>query len=190
MTFSGDKLLGGPQSGLIAGTRRSVDLIKENPLHRAVRCDKMTLAALEATLRIYQQSPDLTHDIPTLRFFTRPIDDIAAVAHDARAMIEQSLGSGVRVTVEDGASQVGSGALPVDSLPTKVVVIVSDSMSADQLALHFRTARPAIIGRIKDDRFLLDAAHDLRSPRPGSPALTPCTGSSARPATSITARRA
>jgi L-seryl-tRNA(Ser) seleniumtransferase len=157
VTFSGDKLLGGPQSGLIAGTARWVGAIKENPLHRAVRCDKLTLAALEATLRIYQQSPDLTRDIPTLRFFTRTVDDIAGVADQARTLIELTLGDGFRVTVEDGASQVGSGALPVDSLPTKVIVIVGDRMTADQLAAHFRSARPAIVGRIKDDRFLLDA---------------------------------
>lgn len=166
VTFSGDKLLGGPQAGLIAGTPVWLRAITENPLHRAVRCDKMTLAALEATLRIYQQSPDLARDIPTLRFFTRPLDEIAAVAEEARALLVSALGAGFDVTVEDGASQVGSGALPIDSLPTKVVVITSGTRRADQIAGDFRSARPPIVGRIKDDRFLLDVrtildAHDL-----------------------------
>ncbi|MGE3509494.1 MAG: L-seryl-tRNA(Sec) selenium transferase [Vicinamibacterales bacterium] len=156
VTFSGDKLLGGPQAGLIAGRRTWIDTIKANPLHRAVRCDKMTLAALEATLRIYQQSPDLEHDLPTLAAFTRPLDDIAGVATRACALIAAALGPGFHVSVEDAASQVGSGALPIESLPTKAIVIGSDAMSAERIAAHFRCARPAIIGRINDDRFLLD----------------------------------
>lgn len=166
VTFSGDKLLGGPQAGLIAGARRWVSVIRDNPLHRAVRCDKLTLAALEATLRLYQQSPDLARDIPTLRMFSRPLDEIAATAQEAARLLGEALGSAYRVTVEDGASQVGSGALPVDTLSTKVVVVVSRERTAEQIAAHFRSARPAIIGRIKDDRFLLDVrtvfnAHDL-----------------------------
>jgi L-seryl-tRNA(Ser) seleniumtransferase len=156
VTFSGDKLLGGPQAGLIAGVRSCVDAIRDNPLHRAVRCDKMTLAALEATLRLYQQSPDLVRDIPTLRFFTRPLDAIAAIADEARGLLSDALGPAYRVSVENGASQVGSGALPVDTLPTKVLSVVSDGFSAEQIAKRFRSARPAIIGRIKDGRFLLD----------------------------------
>lgn len=156
VTFSGDKLLGGPQSGLIAGARARVDAIRENPLHRAVRCDKMTLAALAATLRLYQQSPDLARDIPTLRYFTRPLDEIAIIAEEASRLLSDALGPFYRVSVEDGASQVGSGALPVDTLPTKVLAVVSDEFSADEIAGRFRSARPAIIGRIKDDRFLLD----------------------------------
>lgn len=156
VTFSGDKLLGGPQSGVIAGTATWVSAIRENPLHRAVRCDKMTLAALAATLRIYQQSPDLARDIPTLRFFTRPLADIAAVAEQARGLLVHALGAGFDVTVDDDATQVGSGALPVETLPTKVIVITSGTMRADRIAAHFRSARPAIVGRIKDDRFLLD----------------------------------
>lgn len=166
VTFSGDKLLGGPQAGLVAGTRARVDAVRDNPLHRAVRCDKMTLAALEATLRLYQQSPDLARDIPTLRFFTRSLAEIAAIAEEAERLLSDALGPAYRVSVEDGASQVGSGALPVDTLPTRVLAVVSDESSADQIATRFRSARPAIIGRIKDDRFLLDVRtvlnpHDL-----------------------------
>jgi L-seryl-tRNA(Ser) seleniumtransferase len=156
VTFSGDKLLGGPQAGLIAGRQAWIDAIKANPLHRAVRCDKMTLAALEATLRIYQQSPDLVRDLPTLAAFTRSPGEIAAVAAHACALLAPALGPGFHVSVEDAVSQVGSGALPVDSLPTKAVVIRSETMSAERIAALFRSARPAIVGRIKDGRFLLD----------------------------------
>lgn len=156
VTFSGDKLLGGPQAGLIAGTRRAVDAIRDNPLHRAVRCDKMTLAALEATLRLYQQSPDLPRDIPTLGFFTRPLAEIAAVALEARDLIARALGPDFQVTVEDGASQIGSGALPIDRLPTKVLAVTSPAARPDAIAARFRAARPAIVGRVSEDRFLLD----------------------------------
>ena len=131
VTFSGDKLLGGPQAGLIVGRRPCIRQIAENPLHRAVRCDKMTLAALEATLAIYQQSPDLVRDIPTLALFTRPVADIAAVAEQARPLVERALGEGFRVAVEDSTSQVGSGALPTDELPTKVLVVIAEHVGAE-----------------------------------------------------------
>ena len=77
VTFSGDKILGGPQAGLIVGKRAWLEMVTENPLHRAVRCDKLTIAALEATLQLYQQSADVIADIPTLRMLTRPLDEIA-----------------------------------------------------------------------------------------------------------------
>jgi L-seryl-tRNA(Ser) seleniumtransferase len=156
VSFSGDKLLGGPQAGLIAGTKAWVTRVAENPLHRAVRCDKMTLAALEATLAIYQQSPDPVRDIPALALLTRPLDDIAAVGRQALPLLKDRLGAGFDVRLEDGASQVGSGALPIDELPTKVLAIESRHASADTIAARFRAAHPPIIGRIKDGRFLLD----------------------------------
>ncbi|MGE3704354.1 MAG: L-seryl-tRNA(Sec) selenium transferase, partial [Vicinamibacterales bacterium] len=152
----GDKLLGGPQAGLIAGTRRWIAEIASNPLHRAVRCDKLALAALEATLRIYQQSPDPVRDIPTLAWLTRPVDQIAAVAREAQPRLQAALGPGYRVSVEDAKSQVGSGALPTDELPTKVLVVVHDTESAERIAERFRSAATPIIGRIHEDRFLLD----------------------------------
>lgn len=156
VTFSGDKLLGGPQAGLLAGNTAAIAAIKANPLQRAVRCDKMTLAALEATLRLYQQSPALEREIPTLAFFTRSLDDIARTADRAKELLQSSLGAAYAVAVEDGASQVGSGALPIETLPSRVVVVTSGEKTAEQIAAMFRAARPAIIGRIKDDRFLLD----------------------------------
>ena len=156
VSFSGDKLLGGPQAGLIVGSRAWVKRVADNPLHRAVRCDKMTLAALEATLTIYQQSPDIARDIPTLSFFTRPIDDIAAVARAAVDALERALGDGFQVTLESSTAQVGSGALPTDELPSRAIAIVARHLSAATIAEQFRRARPPIIGRISDGRFLLD----------------------------------
>ena len=156
VTFSGDKLLGGPQAGLIVGSRAWVKRVADNPLHRAVRCDKMTLAALDATLTIYQQSPDIARDIPTLSYFTRSIDEIAAVGRAAVDALERTLGDGFQVTLESSTAQVGSGALPTDELPSRAIAIVARHRSAETIAEQFRRARPPIIGRISDGRFLLD----------------------------------
>jgi L-seryl-tRNA(Ser) seleniumtransferase len=156
VTFSGDKILGGPQAGLIVGSRTAVARIAQNPLHRAVRCGKLTIAALEATLRLYQQSRHFVQEIPALRMFTRPLADIDDVGRRALPKIQQALGGTFRVTLEESTSQVGSGALPTEELPTKVLVVQSDGMSAERIAQRFRNANPPIIGRIKDDRFLLD----------------------------------
>src|SRR5262245_9215071 len=156
VTFSGDKILGGPQSGLIVGRKAWVAQIANNPLHRAVRCGKLTLAALEATLKIYQQSADVAREIPTLRTFTRSVAELERIAAEAAPALRTALGPGFRVSIEDASSQVGSGALPTEELPTKVLAIDSDTVSAERLAQRFREARPPIIGRIHDGRFLLD----------------------------------
>jgi L-seryl-tRNA(Ser) seleniumtransferase len=156
VTFSGDKVLGGPQAGLIVGRKRLIDRIAENPLHRALRCGKLTLAALEATLRIYQQSPCVTEEIPTLQALTRPIGALVSIGNLVLPLLERALGSGFRVSLEDGTSQVGSGALAVEEIPTKVVAIQHETIGADRIAERFRSARPPVIGRIRDGRFLLD----------------------------------
>lgn len=156
VTFSGDKVLGGPQAGLIVGSRRLVRQITTNPLHRAVRCSKLILAALEATLKLYQQSADVVRDIPTLTALTRSLDEIAELGVGVLPAMQKALGDGYRVSLEDSSSQIGSGALPTEELPTKVIAVVSEHFSAERLAERFRAARPPIVGRIKDDRFLLD----------------------------------
>jgi L-seryl-tRNA(Ser) seleniumtransferase len=156
VTFSGDKLLGGPQAGLVVGRRGWLKAIRENPLHRAVRCGKLTIAALEATLRLYRESVNVTAAIPTLRMLTRPLDEMARLGATVVPALAQTLGEGFHVSLEDSTSQVGSGALPIVELPTKVIAIESTVLSAERLAERFRAARPAIIGRINDGRFLLD----------------------------------
>jgi L-seryl-tRNA(Ser) seleniumtransferase len=156
VTFSGDKILGGPQAGLVVGTRNWLAQIAKNPLHRAVRCGKLTIAALEATLKLYQQSTDVTGQIPTLRTFTRALGEIETLGAQAVPALQRALGDDYRVSMEDSTSQIGSGALPTEDIPTKVIAVDSDVMSAERVAERFRAARPPIIGRISDGRFLLD----------------------------------
>jgi L-seryl-tRNA(Ser) seleniumtransferase len=156
VTFSGDKILGGPQAGLMVGRREWIDRMNKNHLQRALRCGKLTLAALEATLRLYRQSPDIAQAIPTLRAFTRPIDEIREFGEAVLPRLQAALGDGFRLRLEDSTSQIGSGALPTEELPTLVVAVDHPKLSATTIAKKFRAADPPIIGRIKDDRFLLD----------------------------------
>ena len=156
VTFSGDKILGGPQAGLMVGSREWIGRINKNHLQRALRCGKLTLAALEATLRLYQQSPDITQAIPTLRAFTRPFDEIREFGEGVLPKLQVTLGDGFRLMLEDSTSQIGSGALPTEELPTVVIAIEHKSRSAIRIAEKFRSANPPIIGRIKENRFLLD----------------------------------
>jgi len=156
VTFSGDKLLGGPQAGLIVGRRALIERIKRNPLKRALRCYKMTLAALAATLRVYRTSPDLYRALPTLRWLTRPFTEIEAIGRQVLSLLRQALGDSYRIDLVDSQSQVGSGALPVEHLPSRAVSITHTTRSADDIAASFRRADPPIIGRIHDGCFLLD----------------------------------
>jgi L-seryl-tRNA(Ser) seleniumtransferase len=157
VTFSGDKVLGGPQAGIVVGAGALVKQMAANPLHRAMRCGKLTIAALEATLRLYRESACIAHAIPTLRMFTRSLADIDNVAQRALPALAAALGAGFRVSVQDSTSQIGSGALPMEEIPTKVIAIEHDFMGPHRIAGRFRQARPPIIGRVADDKFLLDA---------------------------------
>jgi L-seryl-tRNA(Ser) seleniumtransferase len=156
VTFSGDKVLGGPQAGLIVGGRTHIDQVAKNPLHRALRCGKLTIAALEATLRLYQQAPNIAEAIPALRAFTRPVEEIAAFGRGILPRLQQTLGAEFRVDLIEAASQIGSGALPTEEIPTRAIAIEHASLGADGIAARFRAARPPIVGRIKDGCFLLD----------------------------------
>ena len=156
VTFSGDKILGGPQAGLIVGTADCVRQLASNPLHRALRCGKLTIAALEATLSLYRESANIVDDIPTLKAFTRPLAEMEAMAKALIPALAAALGSAFRLSLEDATSQVGSGALPTEEIPTKAIVIEHDTMGPHRIAETFRRARPPILGRVKDDRFLLD----------------------------------
>ena len=156
VTFSGDKILGGPQAGLVVGKKNYLQQMNKNPLQRALRCGKLTLAALEATLRLYQQSADSIEAIPTLRALTRSLADIEAMGARLLPVIGKTLGDGFHVALEDSTSQIGSGALPTEEIPTKAVAIQSATLGAERIAEKFRRADPPIIGRIKDGRFLLD----------------------------------
>jgi L-seryl-tRNA(Ser) seleniumtransferase len=156
LTFSGDKILGGPQAGLMVGKKSFISRMNKNHLQRALRCGKVTLAALEATLRLYRQSPDITQVIPTLKAFTRSLDDIRMVGEQALPKLQAALGSGFRIGLEDSTAQIGSGALPTEELTTVAITVEHQTLSANAIAQRFRAASPPIIGRIRDDRFLLD----------------------------------
>jgi L-seryl-tRNA(Ser) seleniumtransferase len=157
VTFSGDKVVGGPQAGLVAGRSASVDPLSRNPLHRALRCDKLTVAALEITLRMYRESAYVIHDLPVLRVLTRPLEDIEDTARRALPALASALGAGFRVSVQDSMSRTTSEGLHDDEIPTKIIVIEHDYLGATRIASRFRQARPPIIGTIKDDWFALDA---------------------------------
>lgn len=156
VTFSGDKLLGGPQAGLIVGKQPPVDAIARNPLARALRLDKLVLAGLEATLRLYLDPESAMQAIPTLRAITRPPADIEAAARELSGRIDAMKFEGVTAEVVDGASEVGGGSLPGEQLPSKLVAITSESLRPDEIARGFRRNCPPIFGRVGEDRFLLD----------------------------------
>jgi L-seryl-tRNA(Ser) seleniumtransferase len=156
VTFSGDKILGGPQAGLIVGKKDLIGKMNKNHLQRALRCGKLTLAALEATLRRYRQSPNIVEEIPTLRAFTRSVEEIRATGGQLLPNLQAALGVEFQIQLEDSTAQIGSGALPTEELPTVVVSIAHPKFSANAIAQKFRAADPPILGRINDDRFLLD----------------------------------
>jgi L-seryl-tRNA(Ser) seleniumtransferase len=156
VTFSGDKILGGPQAGLIVGKKEWISRMNKNPLKRVVRCGKLTNAALEATLRLYQQSSDLTARRPTLKAFTRSVSDIEEMGKSLTPVLQRALGEEYSLSLEDSFSQIGSGALPTEEIPTKVISIRHAGMSAEKIAQRFRAANPPILGRVNENRFLLD----------------------------------
>ncbi len=156
VTFSGDKLLGGPQAGLIVGRREFVDAMSRNPLARALRLDKLALAALESTLKLYLDPASAVNRIPTLRAITRPLAEIEAAAVGLKERIDALRLPGVTVEIVDGVSQVGGGSLPGEQLPTRLVAITSATLGSNEIALAFRRNDPPIFGRVGDDRFLID----------------------------------
>jgi L-seryl-tRNA(Ser) seleniumtransferase len=156
VTFSGDKLLGGPQAGIIAGRRTLIDRIRRNPLKRALRVDKLTLAALEATLILYLNTETLAKKLPTLAFLTRPVGDIEKGAKEAAKLLKAKLGKGYKVEVVDSVSEVGSGTLPTVEILSKSVSIKNPGVKCEAVAKRFLASNPPIVGRIKDGAFLLD----------------------------------
>jgi L-seryl-tRNA(Ser) seleniumtransferase len=156
VTFSGDKLLGGPQAGVIVGKREVIERIKTNPLKRALRCDKLTLAAMAATLRIYLRSGDLVQSIPVLRLLTRSVKELEVVANRARELLMERLGEGFSIVVATSTSEIGSGAMPGAEIETRVLRVTHPAYTPEAVAAIFRRAEPAIVGRISDGAFQLD----------------------------------
>ncbi|MEN6485494.1 MAG: L-seryl-tRNA(Sec) selenium transferase [Syntrophobacteraceae bacterium] len=157
VTFSGDKLLGGPQAGIIVGAREIVDRCKQNPLTRALRVDKMTLAALEATLRLYRDERGAIRQIPTLRMLAATPAELEERARSLASQIQQADRDRLLdVQVLPGFSQVGGGALPEQDIETRVVAVRSESIGTQKIEAALRSNTPPVIGRIEFDRCLLD----------------------------------
>ncbi|MFZ0869618.1 MAG: L-seryl-tRNA(Sec) selenium transferase [Rhodanobacter sp.] len=158
VTFSGDKLLGGPQAGFIVGDRALIEQINRNPLKRALRVDKVRLAAIEATLNLYRDPDRLAERLPTLRFLARSKADIEAQAQRLQPPVAERLGAAFMVEVGDCLSQIGSGALPLDTLASAALLIrARGSQSAlERLATALRELTRPVIGRVADGALCLD----------------------------------
>jgi L-seryl-tRNA(Ser) seleniumtransferase len=153
--FSGDKLLGGPQAGIVVGRRELVQRLQKNPLNRALRIDKLTLAALEGTLGAYEAG-DTLQAVPTLRLLTEPMGTIRARARRLLVALGPELRSRLAASLLESTSQVGGGALPTVELPTFSVAVGADAIHTRALDEALRRGAPPVIGRIAADRLLLD----------------------------------
>lgn len=156
VTFSGDKLLGGPQAGIIVGKKDFTEKIKKNQLARALRIDKMTLAALEATLQLYLNEEDAVKDIPTLRMLTLPLTVLEARAFNMVSYLREHLRGKAQIKVADGFSQVGGGALPREEIPTKLVSLQPYKMSTLEVIERLREEEIPVIARIQKNQVLID----------------------------------
>lgn len=156
VTFSGDKLLAGPQAGIIVGRLDAVEKIRKNPLMRALRVGKLTIAAIEATLRLYLNEKELTEKLPMLQRYTRSFTELGEVAEKLANNLQQIFGDAIQVTIEKSTAQIGSGSLPVETLPSLAVSLHSRQTSAEALATHFRTQSIPVIGRVGDERLRFD----------------------------------
>jgi len=157
LTFSGDKLLGGPQSGIILGKKEEIDRIKKNPLNRALRIDKMTLAGLEGTLRLYLDPDQAREQIPTLRMICQSSESLQSKAGRLAARLKKELGGWFEVSTRRDASRVGGGASPELDLPTTVVSLgPKQGIDLETLRNVLLKTDPPLVGRVEHDRLCLD----------------------------------
>ncbi|KAB0671172.1 L-seryl-tRNA(Sec) selenium transferase [Oryzomonas sagensis] len=167
VTFSGDKLLGGPQAGIIAGRRDLVEPMKRHPLLRALRMDKLSLAALEATLRLYRDERRAIREIPTLAMLTATPADLSRRADRILGMLRRRLPKTVTLAKQPGESSAGGGSLPLLRLPTSLIEVRIAGASVQQIEQGLRLASIPVVGRIQRDRFLLDVRTILDHDLPG-----------------------
>ena len=154
--FSGDKLLGGPQAGVILGKTDVVQRLKQHPLTRALRPDKLTLAGLEATLRLYLNESEAIAGIPTLRMLTTPVAEVNRLAQRLARTIKRRWPDRYRVAVQDHVSRSGGGALPMVPIPSRAIALELPPLVPHQLEERLRSASPPVIARLEHDRVLLD----------------------------------
>ena len=157
VTFSGDKLLGGPQAGIIVGKSEWIEKMRKNPMMRALRVDKLIIAGLSATLQRYlTDGAAIAEGFPMLNRYTRSIETLHAIAKQLTVQLEDIFGEKIDIQISETYGQIGSGALPVETLPSVALVLEPAEISAETLAAAFRNATIPIIGRIKDGLFWLD----------------------------------
>ena len=156
VTFSGDKLLGGPQAGIILGRKKYIEPIQKNPLNRALRIDKMTLAALEATLKLYEDPQLALEKIPTLRMISQPPPALRRKAQTLKRRLIRAGIPGFQFEVIPSTSRVGGGALPEADFPTSCVAVTHQNITETQLEQRLREASPPIVARLEEKRLLLD----------------------------------
>jgi L-seryl-tRNA(Ser) seleniumtransferase len=162
VSFSGDKLLGGPQAGIVVGRRAFVSRLKKNPWNRALRVDKLTLAALEATLAAYEAG-DALQTVPTLKSLTEPAASVRARAQGVLRRLPADIRHRLRAEVVESAAQVGGGALPTRDIPSFALAVGATPAAARGLDEALRAGEPAVVGRIAADRLLLDCRTVLAS---------------------------
>lgn len=155
VTFSGDKMLGGPQAGIIVGKKEYIDKMKKNQLTRALRVDKLTICALEATLRLYLDETKAINNIPTLRMLTYSIEELETRAKNLYNKIV-NIKVDANVNIEDGLSQVGGGSMPLETIKTKVIAIKPNNMNVSSLEKKLRLSDEHIIARVYDNKYILD----------------------------------
>lgn len=156
VTFSGDKLLGGPQAGLIAGRKDLISRLKKHPLARALRLDKMTLAALEATLRLYLDPQQALREVPTLRMLAISPDELQGRCRELLPTLQAIIGERAGLEIVASTATVGGGAMPLAELPGFAIAVSPCRISLQRLSERLRQGTPPVIGRIQDDRLLLD----------------------------------
>lgn len=156
VTFSGDKLLGGPQAGLLVGRAELIAKLQKNPLKRALRVDKLILGALRATLSLYRTSRNLPDDLPTLGLLARSEADLETLATEAARQLRSALPQEFELEVVRSEGEIGSGAQPTVTLPSRAIRVRREGWEPRELAAMFRHAQPAILGRIHQGEFLLD----------------------------------
>lgn len=156
VTFSGDKMLGGPQAGIITGRKEYIDKMRKNPLTRAIRIDKLTLAALEGTLRLYTDKELALAEVPVLRMLTYNGEELGKRARRLGMRLKKSIGAMAAIGIEDEFSEVGGGSMPLHKMPTKVVAVKPKAVSLVGLEEKLRAYKVPVISRIVRDRLLLD----------------------------------
>ncbi len=158
VSFSGDKLLGGPQAGIILGKRKFIDRIKANPLNRAVRIDKLTLAALEQVLRLYREPEKALTQLPVLKMLTTPYDELREKAESLRHQLDELNLEGASLDTMDTISRVGGGALPLQELRSRAVCVrtLVPGISISKVEAGLRECSPPVITRMEDNTILMD----------------------------------